>query len=71
MVRTSPGTLTKIPNDKRIVITELSRQLQVQMRAGFEPWDPTTDMAKHYHRGKIPINIMNVFQGKALTQGFQ
>ena len=56
---------------KRIVITELGKQLQTQMRAGFEPWDPTTDMAKRYRRGKLPVNIMNVFQGKVHTQGFQ
>ena len=71
VVRTSDGTITWIPNDKRIVITELGAQLQAQMRAGFPPWDPTIDMAKHYHRGKIPVNIVNAFQGKALNPSFQ
>ena len=69
--RTGQGTVTWIPNDKRIVITDLGVQLQAQYRAGFVPWDPTVDMAKHYHRGKIPVNIVNAFQGKALVQGFQ
>ena len=71
VVRTGQGTVTWIPNDKRIVITDLGGQLQTQFRAGFVPWDPTVDMAKHYHRGKIPVNIVNAFQGKALVQGFQ
>ena len=71
MARTSQGTLTWIPNDKRIVITDLGRQLQVQMKAGFKPWDPAADMAKHCYRGRAPVNIANVFQGKALNQGFQ
>ena len=71
VVRTGQGTVTWIPNDKRIVITDLGFQLQEQFRAGFVPWDPAVDMAKHYHRGKIPINIVNAFQGKARPQLFQ
>ena len=71
VVRTGQGTVTWIPNDKRIVITDLGFQLQEQFRAGFAPWDPAVDMAKHYHRGKIPVNIVNAFQGRARPQLFQ
>ena len=47
-MRTSQGTVTWIPNDKRIVITDLGFRLQEQFRAGFVPCDPAVDMAKHY-----------------------
>ena len=52
VVRTGQGTITWIPNDGRIVVTHLRSALQTQMRAGFPPWDPATDLAKRYHRGK-------------------
>ena len=48
------------PNPIRDLIADMERWLQLAI-----------DMAKHYQRGKIPVNIVNAFQGKALVQGFQ
>ena len=71
VVRTVHGTITWIPNDGRIVITHLRGTLQTQMRVGFPPWDPERDMAKRYHRGKIPVQIASLMQSKGLKPLFQ
>ena len=71
VVKTQRETLTWIPNDGRIVISDLKPNLQTQMRAGFTPWDPATDLAKKYHRGRIPQQVANLIQAKGLQQVFQ
>ena len=70
VVRTVHGTITWIPNAKIIVVANISRQLQAHMTTGFEPWDPNTDMARHYHRGRIPEHIANMLHGQNAAQGF-
>ena len=71
VVRASKGTITWIPNDTRINVSNLNRALKTQTTAGFEAWDPHTDMSKHYHRGRTPIQIANVVHRQQGTQSFQ
>ena len=71
VIRTSRGTITWIPNDTRINIYSLETSLRMQMTTGPEAWNPETGMAKHYHRGRTPVQIANVLHARRNTQGFQ
>ncbi|MFM7989535.1 MAG: hypothetical protein ACKPKO_60495, partial [Candidatus Fonsibacter sp.] len=60
VVRTRHGTLTWVPNDRRVVVAHLNRKMQVMLTAILPPWDPAKDMAKRYHRGRLPVHIANL-----------
>ena len=70
-VRTHHGTVTLVPHDTRIVVANHNRQLHVQIASGFEPWGPNTDMARRYHRGRVPVYVANTMQYHSTRKGFQ
>ena len=61
VVKTQHGTVTWIPNDKRIVVADVSKSLQAKITTRFDPWDPQTDMARHYHRSYRSRATVHVF----------
>ena len=65
LVRTPHGTLTWIPNDRRIVIANVSTNLQVQLTVGFPPWDPATDMANNEPRRKYRSTSQVLYRQRA------
>ena len=69
-VTAQQGTLAWIPNDRRIVIADVAKSLQRQMAAGFEQWDPQRDMARHYHRGRIPMSVTTMLRRQGYQIGF-
>ena len=71
VVRTPYGTVTWVPSDKRIVAPTLNRRLQVLITTAFPPWDPSTDMQRRYHRGRIPIRIANLLNAQGTPALFQ
>ena len=70
VVRTPHGAVTGMPSGKRIIVADLSRRLQVLITTGLPPWDPSEDMLKKYHRGRIPVHIASLLQSRGTSPLF-
>lgn len=60
VVRTPLGTATWVPNDKRISITLTNKSLLARLATVFEPWNLQKDLARKYHRGRLPQQIQSL-----------
>ena len=67
VVRCGLGTITWVPNDRRIIVSHSSRILRDRLCAGFEAWDPERDMASKYHHNKVPQQIQRMLTFKGET----
>ena len=54
VVRTPFGTLTWIPNDRRLSAPPHCHELLRRLRRGFAAWDPDRDLPKVYHSRRMP-----------------
>ena len=59
VIKTAAGTITWIPSDRRITISNSSKSLQTKLEAICMPWDKDRDMSQKYHRGRVPNQIQS------------
>ena len=71
VVRTTIGTATWIPNDRRIIVSPGSSELHRRITMGFPAWNPELYMSKKYHRNRIPQQIAALYTASSSGQGFQ
>ena len=66
VVRTKLGTLTWVPSDRRMVVSNTNPELARRLLLVFLPWDLQNDKIK-YRRGKLPLQISSMLyaQGQA------
>ena len=65
--RTGFGTLTWVPSDKRICIAGGNRLLYGRMAVICQQWNPESDMARRYHRGRVPAQIASFLSNQRTT----
>ena len=71
VVRTTIGTATWVPNDRRIIVSPGSTELHRRITMGFPAWNPELYMSKKYHRNRIPQQIAALYAASSSGQGFQ
>ena len=73
VVKTQQGTLTWVPNDRRVSISNNSPTLRTKLSLIVEPWHPHRDLARHYHKGRLPQMVKSYLSEREAQnlQGFQ
>ena len=64
VVRSGHGTITWVPNDRRIVVPQTASLLQARLGVGFPAWNPLKDMATKYHHNKVPQQIQRMLSAQ-------
>ena len=63
VVKTPFGTITWVPNDRRLSVPAHCKELRRRVRCGFEPWNPDSDLPKAYHGKRMPKEVAFLLNG--------